>query len=89
MDKEFNGMMKKLMAQSKREWDLKEKKRKEEEAKKPKSINGQLTDEQVENWRRVLCNTIGPFALIMPREDIQKLRNKMQNDVDEELVTSA
>ena len=83
MDKEFNGMMKKLMAQSKREWDLKEKKRKEEEAKKPKSINGQLTDEQVENWRRVLCNTIGPFALIMSREDIQKFRDKMQNDVCE------
>jgi hypothetical protein len=83
MDKEFNGMMKKLMAQSKKEWDLKEKKRKEEGAKKPKSIDGQLTAEQVENWRRVLYGMIGPYALLAPREEIQRLRDEMQNDVYE------
>jgi predicted DNA-binding transcriptional regulator len=78
MDKEFDGMMKKLMAHSKKEWDLKEKKRAEEKAKESK-----LTDQQVENWRRVLVGMIGPYALITPREEIQKLRDKMQNDVYE------
>ena len=37
-----------------------------------------LTDEQVENWRKVLLGMIGPYALIMPREDIQAFREKTQ-----------
>lgn len=40
-----------------------------------------LTPTQIENWRRVLCGMIGPYALIMPVEDIQKFRDKMQKDV--------
>jgi Skp family chaperone for outer membrane proteins len=81
MTKELDGKMKKLMARSKREWDIKEKKWKEEQDKKPKSVDGKLTDEQVENWRRVLLRVMGPYALIASREEIQKLRDKMQNDV--------
>jgi hypothetical protein len=51
-------------------------------------ISGQLTDAQVENWRKVLCGMIGPYALIMPKYLIQAFRDKMQREVnllDEEL----
>jgi hypothetical protein len=82
MSKEFDAQIKKLMAQSKREWDLKEKKRKEKEAQQPKSIDGKLTDQQVENWRRILFGTIGPYALIMPRDEIQKCRDRLQAGTD-------
>lgn len=40
--------------------------------------NEQLTDEQIENWRRVLVNMFGPYALLMPKEEIQRHRDKMQ-----------
>jgi hypothetical protein len=41
-----------------------------------------LTDEQVNNWRMVLCGMFGPYALLMPREDIEKFRDKLQAHVD-------
>jgi predicted DNA-binding transcriptional regulator len=50
--------------------------------------NGILSNEQVENWRRVLCGILGPYALIMPKEQIQKFRDKMQervNKLEEEM----
>ena len=37
-----------------------------------------LTPEQIENWRRVLCGMIGPYALMMPSEQIQMYRDKLQ-----------
>ncbi len=43
----------------------------------------QLTDEQVENWRRILCGMLGPYALIAPRGQIQAFRDKMQNAANE------
>lgn len=39
----------------------------------------QLTSEQIENWRTVLCGQIGPYAFMMPDEEIQQLREKMQS----------
>ena len=42
----------------------------------------ELTDEQVKNWREALCATIGPYALLMPREQVQAIRNKMQERVE-------
>lgn len=47
-----------------------------------KEFNPVLTKEQVENWRRVLFGTLGPFALIMPDEMIQKYRDMMQQKAD-------
>ena len=44
-----------------------------------------LTDEQIENWRKVLSMTLGPYALIMPKEDVQKMRDKMQEHVDKDM----
>jgi hypothetical protein len=44
-----------------------------------------LTDEQVENWRKILSMSLGPYAHIMPKEEVQKMRDKMQEYVDEDL----
>ena len=43
-----------------------------------------LTDKQVENWRKVLVSQLGPYALIMPKEEIIALKNKMQEIRDKE-----
>jgi hypothetical protein len=37
-----------------------------------------LTPEQIENWRGALFNMIGPYAMIAPTEDIQKMKDNMQ-----------
>jgi len=42
-----------------------------------------LTEEQIENWRKILCLTLGGYALIMPVEEIEATRAKMQKDADE------
>jgi hypothetical protein len=47
-----------------------------------------LTNEQIKNWRQVLFLTIGPHALIVPKEEIQKIRDATQkkaNTNDEEI----
>lgn len=40
-----------------------------------------LTPEQVENWRKVLRGAIGPYAGIVPEEQIQKLAARMQSQL--------
>jgi hypothetical protein len=42
-----------------------------------------LSPTQIENWRRVLVGMIGPYALLMPANEIQKFRDKMQKDVND------
>lgn len=42
-----------------------------------------LTDEQIENWRRVMVSVIGPYALFMSKEEIQRLRDRMQSKLNE------
>lgn len=42
-----------------------------------------LTDEQIENWRRVMVSIIGPYALVMPKAEIQILRDRMQAKANE------
>ena len=44
---------------------------------------GTLSPTQIENWRKVLCLQIGPYALIMPASEIQKMRDKMQKYADD------
>lgn len=46
--------------------------------------NDPLTDEQAENWRIVLTALLGPYALLMTREEIQVYRNRMQKLADAE-----
>ena len=41
-----------------------------------------LTPEQVKNWRRVLLGVIGPYALLMSDEEVQQVRDKMQELLD-------
>ena len=42
-----------------------------------------LIDKQIENWRNVLLGMIGPYALIMPKEEIEKLADTFQKRMDE------
>ena len=37
-----------------------------------------LTPEQVGNWRKMLSGQLGPYAFIMPVEQIEKIRDRMQ-----------
>lgn len=41
-------------------------------------MNEKLTPQQIENWRKAMFSVFGPYALIMPEEGIQKLRDKIQ-----------
>lgn len=38
-----------------------------------------LTEEQIGHWRKALIHTLGPYALLMPDEQIQLLFERMQN----------
>ena len=40
-----------------------------------------MNDTQIENWRHILVGMVGPYALIMPREQIIALRNRLQSRV--------
>jgi hypothetical protein len=47
-----------------------------------------MTNQQIDNFRKVLCTQMGPLALIMPKEEVVKVRDKMQswaNNLDLEL----
>jgi hypothetical protein len=41
-----------------------------------------LTPKQIENWRRILCMMIGPYALMMTDEQIQQYRDQMQKKLE-------
>lgn len=43
-----------------------------------------LTDEQIENWRKVLSGMFGPYALVMSRAQIEAYAENMQRHFDEE-----
>lgn len=45
-------------------------------------MSEKLTSQQIENWRKILFGMIGLYALMMPVEEIQKFRDKMQANVD-------
>lgn len=40
-----------------------------------------LNEEQVKNWRKVLSLQLGPYAFIMPVEQIEKIHARMQQQV--------
>lgn len=42
-----------------------------------------LSPEQIQNWRKILLGTIGPYALIMPDESVQILRDQYQKVIDD------
>lgn len=41
-----------------------------------------LTDSQIENWRKMLFEKIGAYAEIMPVEEIEKIRQGIQTQVN-------
>jgi len=41
-----------------------------------------LTPEQIKNWRKILAGMLGPYALLMPDEEIQAIRDRMQARLD-------
>lgn len=43
-----------------------------------------LSPKQIKNWRRVLATMFGPYALSVPDEEIQAMRDAMQKVVDRE-----
>lgn len=46
------------------------------------TIKTKLTPEQVENWRKVLSLYLGPYAFLIPVEDLEKHRTKLQSMLD-------
>jgi hypothetical protein len=42
-----------------------------------------LTPEQIKNWRNALLGMIGPYALLMPDEEVQQMRDNMQSHFSE------
>lgn len=44
----------------------------------------ELTAEQIKNWRIAMVGMFGPYALIMPEDQIQRLRDNMQEWCDNE-----
>lgn len=48
-----------------------------------------MTDAQIQNWRNVIfrileeqCEGAGAYALIMPKEEIEKIRDEMQENIN-------
>lgn len=41
-----------------------------------------MTPEQIKNFRTVLIGMLGPYALIMSDEDVEKMRDKFQEKID-------
>ena len=43
----------------------------------------ELTPDQIKHWRSALCLSLGTYAFIMPDLEIQKVREKLQNQLNE------
>ena len=53
-----------------------------ESARKSKQSSDTLTPTQIENWRQVLFQTLGPYALFMPVSQILAYKDRMQQEID-------
>lgn len=49
-------------------------------------LQNTLSPEQIQNWRKALVLILGPYALIMPDELVQKFRDKMQKELDDKYI---
>jgi hypothetical protein len=45
--------------------------------------DGKLSSEQMQNWRKVLCGMLGPYALIASDAEIQRMRNTFQERINQ------
>ncbi len=41
-----------------------------------------LSPEQISNWRKILTSSLGPYALVMPDEEVQRYRDFMQQRIN-------
>tara|TARA_R110000772_G_scaffold256012_2_gene372420 strand:+ start:1118 stop:1342 length:225 start_codon:yes stop_codon:yes gene_type:complete len=48
-----------------------------------KADSDKLTPAQIKNWRDILLGMLGPCALRMPDEDVQKMRDNIQAQFSE------
>ena len=48
------------------------------------TVEDKLTSHQLKNWRNVLYGIIGSYALVAPDEEIQKIRDKLQEGLDKD-----
>ena len=48
-----------------------------------------LTPEQIKNWRKILAGMIGPYAFLMPDEEVQAIRDRMQARLDKMIDTNS
>ena len=46
--------------------------------RKENQMSEPMTPEQIKNFREALCLSLGPYALIMPEEQVVKMRDKFQ-----------
>ena len=46
-----------------------------------------MNEKQIEDWRRILSTTVGAYAYIMPVEEIEAARDKIQQTVDKHEVS--
>lgn len=46
--------------------------------------NKMLTEKQIKNWRNILSLQFGPWALIMPVEEIEKIKENMEKSFNKE-----
>lgn len=46
-------------------------------ARTPSATPASLTEQQIKNWRNQLAMTIGPYAFIMPDDEVQRHRDRM------------
>lgn len=42
-----------------------------------------MTKEQIDNFRKAMILEVGPYALMMPDEDVIKMRNNLQSKLNE------
>jgi hypothetical protein len=67
--------------------------RREREAKEKaeaERLAKQMTPEQIKNWRGILMNMgLGPYALIMPEEMVQEIRDRIQDRINAECSDAA
>jgi hypothetical protein len=45
-------------------------------------MSNQLSDEQVENWRKIAYMIFGPYAGFMSREQLQMIRDMTQEGIE-------
>jgi len=47
-------------------------------------MSDKMTPEQIKNFRTVLIGTLGPYAILMPDSEVEKMRDRFQEKIAEE-----